>query len=259
MSDIDKKEEYPVVRWLALSTKRKSELKILLSTLHREEVLSGRASLGVAIKMVRRAIEEAHSKSIGAAEEWDAWADEQAAMSRRVELTETYKVLKEHAEPGTKITGGMRMILEHTLVSVGLPPGELDPAIPDASLPESPACYYHHLCVAACEWISLNRASKPMRGVTLPGIEKLPRHLHIMRDDDKAERRYNVLRLMTELTLGDNPPRAVRASKKAHQIPTAALEIIEDKLRVPSSTARDMLKDMEFQYLSKFLRTVTKL
>jgi len=80
-----------------------------------------------------------------------------------------------------------------------------------------------------------------------------------MRDDDKAERRYNVLRLMTEIVSGDNPPRAVRASKKAHQIPTAALEIIDDKLGVSSSTARDMLKDMEFQYPSKFLRTVKKL
>ena len=270
------KEKYPEFRWRALSRERQDELRILLAPLHLEELFVGSASLDDAINMVRQAIEETRRKlKPPGRPEWNTWANEQLELSRRVADTETYKLLLKECQPGTEITGGMSLTLAHTRVHVSLPPGELDPAIPDASLPESPACYYHHLCLAACEWASLNLASRPMRDVNLPGIEKLPRTLAIMRDENlssklaikrgcpRAELRYKVLRLATELTSEENPDRwdysAERArTKEVYQIPMPLLKEIKRQHDVAFSTAKDMLKDMGFVYPPKLLVTISE-
>ncbi len=129
--------------------------------------------------------------------------------------------------------------------------------------------------MAACEWVSLNRASRPLREVSLPGIEKLPHRLAIMRDENlssklaikrgcsRAELRYKVLRLATELTSEENPDRwdysAERArTKEVYQIPMPLLKEIKRQHDVAFSTAKDMLKDMGFVYPPNLLVTVSE-
>lgn len=236
------------LRWNAISEKRRKEFGALLYKFHLEDVRAGRATAEGAIELFRDSLGESRRRYDANPTDWATWVSEQEEGAHAIEQAMTYSLHREKL--GDDVRPGRYICLDITRAEAYLE------SVEDlVDVPAYPECYRPHMNWAASDWMLLHELPDGNiypRGVSFLCIDRLPKRLKILGNDQDGELRYCVLRLAYALTDSMNPDSdryhlEHPISGMQNQIPGPLREDIAVAFHITEHTAARWLKNMGFE------------